>query len=54
MNNMDNLQSYDNVEYMQAHEMPDGELQKYFDLKMATAEGNAGFIRTEIITGGGI
>ena len=51
MNNMDNLQSYDKVEYYQAHE----ELHKYCSLKMETAQHNLEFIEKEIfsIRGGG-
>lgn len=48
MNNMDNLSSYDNVEYLQAHEMPEEELHQYLKLKMETAQSNAEFIEKEI------
>lgn len=53
MNNMDNLRSYDNVEYLQVHELSDKELFEYYNLKMNTAQSNAEFIEKEVITGGG-
>lgn len=52
MNNMDNLRSYDNVEYLQVHELSDKELFEYYNLKMNTAQSNAEFIEKEVITGG--
>lgn len=54
MNNMDNLQSYDNVEYMQAHELSEEALYKYFNLKMKTAQSNVEFMEKEIFTRGGV
>lgn len=53
MDNMDNLRSYDNVEYLQAHKFSDKELHEYFNLKMKTAQSNVEFIEKEIIIGEG-
>ena len=53
MNNMDNLQSYDKVEYYQAHELSDEELRRYCNLKMETAQHNLEFIEKEIFAEGG-
>ena len=51
MNNMDNLHSYDNVEYLQAHVFTERELLEYCQLKMQTAQSNTNFI-AEYIWGG--
>ncbi len=51
MNNMDNLGSYDHVEYIQGHHFSDKELRRYCDLKMSSAQENADFIEQQIYTG---
>lgn len=53
MNNMDNLKSYDKVEYIQAYEFSDRDLLQYCNLKMETAQDNADFI-VENIFGKGL
>lgn len=53
MNNMDNLHSYDNVEYVQGHELSDEELRRYCDSKMESARSNVEFIEKVILEGGG-
>lgn len=51
MDNMDNLRSYDNVEYLQAHEFTNEELHDYCRLKMQTAQSNVKFIANNIAGG---
>ena len=53
MNNLDNLHSYDNVEYVQCHELSDDELRRYCDIKMESARSNTEFIEKIILGGGG-
>lgn len=44
MDNRDNLHSYDNAEYMQAHELTEKELLEYCRLKLQTAQSNTDFV----------
>lgn len=48
MNNLDNLHSYDKVEYVQLHGLSEEELCKYCELKMMSAQSNVQFIEKEI------
>ncbi len=54
MNNLDNLSSYDNVEFIQGNKLSKAELEKYCDSKMESAKRNADFCEEEIFVRGGI
>lgn len=49
MNNLDNLKSYDNVEFVQGHELSEQALRKYCTMKMESAKGNVDFIESMIL-----
>ncbi len=44
MNNLDNLKSYDNVEFVQGHELSEQELRNYCMMKLESAKSNINFL----------
>lgn len=53
MNNLDNLKSYDNVEFIQGHELSEQELQNYCMMKLESAKSNVEFLEQMILNRGG-
>lgn len=53
MNNLDNLKSYDNVEFIQGHELSEQELQNYCMMKLESAKSNVEFLEQMILNPGG-
>lgn len=53
MNNLDNLKSYDNVEFVQGHELSEQELRDYCMMKMESAKSNVEFLEQTVLKPGG-
>lgn len=54
MNNLDNLKSYDNVEFVQGYELSEQELRDYCMMKMESAKSNVEFLEQTVLKPGGV